>query len=594
MTKKQSALLVLFSFFSFNIYAQKINCDTLAQEVLDVLYNYSRKAPEEVRKDYNLLKDSIPSECLIANVYIKMIASRINIDTGNTILALENLDDALLIADQTLNNTIRKDIIKLSATIYSDNGKQQKAIDFVDQALDIPCHADSTKCIEANVPLMINKGLYLSLLDDYNGAIKVYTTADSLIEAQNHKNPLYRVVINSTLGNIHTNQSDNFKEALKSFKKALHHCPTDHFFKTMILSNIAATYKELGEIDSTRVIIKQVINSTDSPARLISPYQILGLIELDSSNYSLAIDNFKTALSYANISGAEQRVIKSKNLLSQAYYHAGKYKEAAPLLKEVNEFYRNLSSQQSNMLDVEKYTNLNAIALLNPSISKSMHNYLIKYDSLYGEERMENLDKLVYKYENKIVSDSLASIKLVANNQSLMVKNQRLSIFSLISALLASILSIFFIFRRLKTAKAKNEELVFKNQELESINQQLEKKTRTIENKVVADVKGVPSKVQFKSADKVYLLELEQIKYVQAEDDGTRVFYEDTSNWTDASLKEMSKQLPQDSFVQIFRSTIVNINHIGWVNTTSLKMKDGTELKISRTYKQRIKDVIKE
>ena len=79
---------------------------------------------------------------------------------------------------------------------------------------------------------------------------------------------------------------------------------------------------------------------------------------------------------------------------------------------------------------------------------------------------------------------------------------------------------------------------------------------------------------------------------MQAEDDGVRIYYDDISKWSDISLVNMQKQLDDSLFVQIFRGTIVNINHIAWINTNTLKMKSGAELKIGRTFKPQIKKML--
>lgn len=59
--------------------------------------------------------------------------------------------------------------------------------------------------------------------------------------------------------------------------------------------------------------------------------------------------------------------------------------------------------------------------------------------------------------------------------------------------------------------------------------------------------------------------------------------------WLDISLKSLLDRLNGDKFVRIHRSTIVNLDHVEWVNHSSLKMRNGEDLKIGRTYK---KDII--
>ncbi|MCG8409669.1 MAG: LytTR family transcriptional regulator, partial [Bacteroidales bacterium] len=55
------------------------------------------------------------------------------------------------------------------------------------------------------------------------------------------------------------------------------------------------------------------------------------------------------------------------------------------------------------------------------------------------------------------------------------------------------------------------------------------------------------------------------------------------------NIKELSQKLPQDSFIQIHRSCIVNIKHIEKyiIRTNSYLVTDiGVELTISRNFKQ--------
>ncbi len=57
--------------------------------------------------------------------------------------------------------------------------------------------------------------------------------------------------------------------------------------------------------------------------------------------------------------------------------------------------------------------------------------------------------------------------------------------------------------------------------------------------------------------------------------------------WGDLTLREFISMLNEhNDFIQCFRSTIVNIKFIDWVNHATLKMINGDELKIGRVYKE--------
>ncbi|MGJ8592543.1 MAG: LytTR family transcriptional regulator DNA-binding domain-containing protein [Aquaticitalea sp.] len=57
-------------------------------------------------------------------------------------------------------------------------------------------------------------------------------------------------------------------------------------------------------------------------------------------------------------------------------------------------------------------------------------------------------------------------------------------------------------------------------------------------------------------------------------------------------LSEVLKQLPTESFVRIHNSYIVNIQHIKIINSTKIMLSNGAWINLSRTYKQKLKDIL--
>lgn len=87
---------------------------------------------------------------------------------------------------------------------------------------------------------------------------------------------------------------------------------------------------------------------------------------------------------------------------------------------------------------------------------------------------------------------------------------------------------------------------------------------------------------------------INKLIYVVAENDGTRFYLEDSNFWNASRLKDIAKQLPKHLFIQIFRSTIVNINFINSVKSKCIILENGDELPLSRTYSREVKRVIAE
>jgi len=131
-----------------------------------------------------------------------------------------------------------------------------------------------------------------------------------------------------------------------------------------------------------------------------------------------------------------------------------------------------------------------------------------------------------------------------------------------------------------------NEELVFKNHELLEINQSLL-------NRRNSEVETQDFKIEIATIDKIHLVLLSKVMYFKAEMEGTRVLLVDEKSlWTNSPVKNFVYKYKDNGIVLIFRGVAINANHIDWVNTSTVKMDNGEELKVGRTYKQDVIDMI--
>ena len=131
--------------------------------------------------------------------------------------------------------------------------------------------------------------------------------------------------------------------------------------------------------------------------------------------------------------------------------------------------------------------------------------------------------------------------------------------------------------------------MVFEKEELALLNSNLKEKLSKL------DTKSEESRtLEIKSSDKTHFIDLNHLRYISAENDGGRFYLEDgRSIWLDISLKALLDKLPNDRYIRIYRGTIVNLDHVEWVNHSSLRMKAGEDLKIGRTYKTNLTNVFK-
>ena len=568
-----------------------LDCDTITQEILNVLFRFSYLDAETVQTKSDSLYPFLAPDCVMGNVYKYMLEARTEVNQGHPQQAISDYYKALDLSNETSNNTIKKDIVKGIAVIHSDDERHHISEALVDSAYRIPCHPDSSKCFEANVSLLINKGLYQSLQDDYQSAIGTYDLADSLTNVYEIKNPLFQVAIRNSLGNIYTSQLDDDASALETYKSALDACPKKHNFRFALMNNISSMYLGLGERDSAKTVINKIITQSENPARKVTPYINLGRMDIEDKVYNKAVNNIKKALDYAQESKSDQKIIGAQNMLATAYYLKGDYLLAKPLFESVTQFYSRNPLQEASRLSTERYVHLNEIALVRPDLSKKFSAHLTKHDSIYGEERLERLDNLVSKYEKKILQDSLSTLKVVNENTTLRLKYNRTYIIALLLGLLSLLFISRLIYKRFRREQVTNQTLVFESNELKTLNAQLKDKLSRMSVQAAATPQATPptDRLEVRGLDKVHLVAPSDILYLRAENEGSRLHLTDgTTIWSTQALKTYYKELEDKLFIKIFRSTIVNLNHISWVNHETLKMNDGEELKIGRTYKKEI------
>jgi len=234
----------------------------------------------------------------------------------------------------------------------------------------------------------------------------------------------------------------------------------------------------------------------------------------------------------------------------------------------------------------------------NPELSAlAIENTLTYSDSFYFERREIEANKIEATYQTKIKTDSINFLSLQNEKQEVEISRRNIGLGTTsIILLLLGFLARYYVKLSEKQKQlnslleSKNVELVFQNNELQKLNEQLEQKTKSLLTKPTSEAEV--KEIGIHSNDKTFFVPFNNIKYAIAEDDGTRVFFDDVSKWTKVSLKNFEKELDLNSFVRISRGTVVNVKHIAWINTNTLKMKEGAELKIGRTYKQKIKTAI--
>lgn len=123
-----------------------------------------------------------------------------------------------------------------------------------------------------------------------------------------------------------------------------------------------------------------------------------------------------------------------------------------------------------------------------------------------------------------------------------------------------------------------------------------EKETKvTIVEKIIetqpSNVSEHPKFIFIKSNKKSYKVNIEDIYYIEALGDYIKVHTKDQTLITYLSMKKIEAQLPNDSFVRMHKSFIVNIHKIKSIEGNMVEIKN-EKITIGSNYKQAFQDLI--
>lgn len=105
-----------------------------------------------------------------------------------------------------------------------------------------------------------------------------------------------------------------------------------------------------------------------------------------------------------------------------------------------------------------------------------------------------------------------------------------------------------------------------------------------------------PDRLLIKEVGRMFFVPVESIRWIEAEDYYVRLHCHDQSPLLRESLQSLSERLDPSRFVRIHRSTLVAVSAVSAVTFESdnphLTLRDGTQLPIGKTYKERLRTLV--
>lgn len=144
------------------------------------------------------------------------------------------------------------------------------------------------------------------------------------------------------------------------------------------------------------------------------------------------------------------------------------------------------------------------------------------------------------------------------------------------------------------------------------LNESLERAKKLLHNKNAGDInqklmklleslkpeKQYLERIVIKTNDRMYMVKTTDIDWIEADDNYVRIHTGDKSHLLRQTMKNMEDTLDPNLFLRIHRSVIVNMDRIKeiqqWFNNEySVLLKDGTELTMSRGYRDKAREMFK-
>ncbi|MDF2189167.1 LytTR family DNA-binding domain-containing protein [Paraflavitalea sp. CAU 1676] len=100
-----------------------------------------------------------------------------------------------------------------------------------------------------------------------------------------------------------------------------------------------------------------------------------------------------------------------------------------------------------------------------------------------------------------------------------------------------------------------------------------------------------PGRIYIKSDKKQIQLELDEVYYLESVGNYVKVWGAEKFVMTARTLSSFEEQLPPDVFVRIHKSYMLNKKFVHYIEGNTIRLKNGKELPVGKSYKQIVKDL---
>jgi len=369
-----------------------------------------------------------------------------------------------------------------------------------------------------------------------------------------------------------------FDRSIETFDLALSQVGENRQVRQSIISGKAKVYHEFGKLDSAITYFNEAIilgERYNFKNLLFTPNMELAVIYIEKGQLLKATEKVNKALSYCTErctlrARIELLIVRIKIAKAQ-----GSYEEAILLS---NEFEELINQRDVGHLSKDGFQIIAAIYEEMGDVDNGL-KYLKIYNELnFGSVALAAKARLT-KEKNKLeVLESEAALE----QEQISKAFYKSLTFQVVTFSIILILVLAIVIRYYRIAKQEGE---LKEDELEILRKQLAQLSQISSS----------NSLEYITLKSKAVINLEKLKYIQSDGPYLELFLVEKQNpeIDRNTLKQILIELPAHRFVQVHRSTIVNLDFIKAIFSNKLVLNDGKELNISRSFKSEVENLLK-
>jgi tetratricopeptide (TPR) repeat protein len=568
-------IFLLFLCFSTYLCAQESSSIEIESKKLEDLCKKNGNNPDSLKfygnKLLKLGKDNNHYKSIVEGYFAIGYSTSM---TKNQDVFITYLDSALLYKNEIINDYFSDvaRIMRNKAIAYTKKGEFNEAEQVFKEII--------AECLQRNdIPSIAYNYNSLGILEkergDFNKALKYYEKALTIWDSLGNEKSKATVFLN-----IGVSQSNlaNYNQAIASYHHGLSLAIKNNIQKEeyRFYNNLASVYIAIKENDSANFYLEKIIpyySKIKKNYNLSLAYMNLGQVKLNEQDHENAYLYLIQSLEGLKASQNTKSITQNYRLIAQALYEQKKYEDAIIYLDSANA----LSKKYNLKVNFDKEHDLYAkLFEAQGNFQKANESLKIK-DSI---QKKQYLSETTNAYNQILVEQKVKNKDNTINELEEQKSFYKSNLF--ISFLIVLILAIvsFLLFKRYKNQKS---EVIQLQNQLDSFNDEFsKKKEEAISTNAILKLKSNA------------VLNTTEILYIKSDGHYAEISLEgrEKPEIERTSLSSLLEVLPKQDFVRIHKSYVVNIHKIKIINSTEVMLENGEWIKLSRTYKQLLKDLL--